>query len=65
MIEFCTSDALMDYVHRYDKKTRHGDISIGTFEFIDSDDCHVLFMNRFDYEKWLDSRSDPVQLVLF
>lgn len=64
VIFFTDSDSLRSYVCEHDVYVRNGCWSIGTLEFIDADDLHVVFMNRSAYENW-DNAGRPIQISLF
>lgn len=64
---FNDSVSLQRYVRENNVYTRHGDISIGSLEFIDSDytNTHVVFFSRKDYEDWKSDISKVYQICLF
>lgn len=64
MLFFSSSDDLKAYVKENNEYTRCGDWSIGTLEFIDTRDLHVVFSNRQDYEQWC-AAGCPQQMLLF
>ena len=66
MIVFPDSDLLKEYVRRHNVITWHGCYGIGNLSFIDSNDLHIVFSSRSEYEKWVDA-GEPicVQLSLF
>lgn len=66
MIVFVDSESLVDYVRRNNVVTWHGCHGIGNLTFIDSNDLHIVFSSRQDYENWCaKGMPENVQLRLF
>lgn len=64
VIFFVDSDSLRSYVRDHDTYVWNGCWGLGSLEFIDSDDLHVVFSNRAAYENW-DKAGRPCQFSLF
>lgn len=64
VIFFADSDSLRSYVRDHDTYVSNGCWGLGSLEFIDSHDLHVVFSNRVAYENW-DKAGRPCQFSLF
>lgn len=64
VIFFADSDSLRSYVREHNTYVWSGCWGLGSLEFIDSHDLHVVFSNRAAYENW-DKAGRPCQFSLF